>query len=110
VLATADRFAATFDGPSRAVQCALSVIAMARQSRIDARAGVHIGEFDVNCSDTPLVVAATVIASAAGDHGVSASRTVVDLLAGSGFTFENRGRVELDNGRPLTVLSVTTSR
>ena len=106
----ADRFAATFDGPGRAVQCALSVIAIAQQSRIDARAGVHIGEFDVNCSDTPLVIAATAIASAAGDHGVSASRTVVDLLAGSGLTFENRRRVELEGGRPLTVLSVTPSR
>ena len=110
VPATTDRFAATFDGPSRAVQCALSVTAIARQSRIDARAGVHIGEFDVNCSDTPLIFAATAIAAAAVGHGVSASRTVVDLLAGSGFTFENRGRVELESGRPLTVLSVTPSR
>ena len=42
-----DHLVATFDGPGRAVQCAMSVMAIARQARIAARAGVHIGEFDV---------------------------------------------------------------
>ncbi|HEX8027490.1 MAG TPA: alpha/beta fold hydrolase [Vicinamibacterales bacterium] len=100
------RLIATFDGPGRAVQCAVSVISLARQSRIDARGGVHIGEFHATQSDTPLSVASAAIAAAAGDHEVSASRAVIDLLAGSGFTFEDRGRVPLDGGRPIAVLSV----
>jgi class 3 adenylate cyclase len=107
VPSSADQFAATFDGPGRAVQCALSLIALARQSRIAARAGVHIGEFDVNCSDTPLVGAAMAIASAAKGHEVNASRAVADLLAGSGCACQERGHLPIDGGRPLAVLSVT---
>ena len=99
-------FAATFDGPSRAVHCAASVIAIARQSRIPARAGIHIGEFDVNCSDTPLIAAATEIASTSNYHEVSASRAVVDLLAGSGFAFDERGTNWLADGRSLAVFAV----
>ncbi len=101
-----EHFAATFDGPSRAVHCATSVIAMARQSRIQARAGVHIGEFDINCSDTPLIAAATEIASTSNYHEVSASRAVVDLLAGSGFVFDERGTNRLADGRSLAVFAV----
>jgi pimeloyl-ACP methyl ester carboxylesterase/DNA-binding winged helix-turn-helix (wHTH) protein len=104
----AEQFAATFDGPGRAVQCAMSVMTLARQSRIAARAGVHIGEFDVNSSDTPLVAAAMAIATAAGLHEVNASRTVTDLLAGSGCACDDRGQVAIDGGRPLAVLSVTS--
>jgi hypothetical protein len=80
---------------------------MARQSRIDARAGVHIGEFDANCSDAPLVVTAATIAEGAMRHEVHASRTVIDLIAGSGFRFEERGRV-VDGERSLPVLSVSS--
>ena len=104
----AGQFAATFDGPSRAVQCAMSVMTLARQSRIVARAGVHIGEFDVNCPETPLVAAAMAIATAADVHEVNASRAVTDLLAGSGCACDDRGQVPIDGGRPLSVLSVTS--
>jgi pimeloyl-ACP methyl ester carboxylesterase len=100
------QLAAAFDGPGRAVQCAASIITIARQSRIDARAGVHIGEFDVNCSDTPLVLAAAAIAGKAAEHEVNASRAVIDLVAGAGFTFEDRGHVAIDGSRPLGVLQV----
>ena len=97
---------ATFDGPGRAVQCAISLMAIASQARIPARAGVHIGEFDLNCSETPLVAAATAAAAAADLHGVTASRAVIDLLAGTGFSFADRGQATLAGSRPLSVFAV----
>jgi hypothetical protein len=97
---------ATFDGPGRAVQCAMSVMAIARQSRIPARAGVHIGEFDLNGSETPLLIAAATTASAADVHGVTASRAVIDLLAGAGFSFDSRGQVTPAGSKPLSVFAV----
>ena len=106
MLPAADQLVATFDGPGRAVQCAMSVMAIARQSRIAARAGVHIGEFDINCSETPLLNAATAMASASDLHGVTASRAVIDLLAGTGFSFTDRGEVTPAGLRALSVFAV----
>ena len=100
------QLAATFDGPGRAVQCAMAVMAIARQLRIPARAGVHIGEFDINCSETPLLNAAAATASAADVHGVTASRAVIDLLAGTAFTFADRGHVTQAGSRDLNVFAV----
>ncbi len=105
----ANPLAASFDGPGRAVQCALSVVGIARQSRIDASAGVHIGAFDAAQADEPVSDAAAAIAAAATEHEVHASRTVVDLLAGSGFTFGERGPIMAAADRPLAVLSVHQS-
>jgi pimeloyl-ACP methyl ester carboxylesterase/DNA-binding winged helix-turn-helix (wHTH) protein len=85
------RLVATFEGPGRAVRCAMSVVAMARQSRIDARAGVHIGACDVAAVDGPVSDISAHLAHGADPHGVNVSRTVVDLLPGSGVNFEDRG-------------------
>jgi len=101
-----NHLAATFEGPGRATQCAASVITIARQSRIVARAGVHIGEFDSNCSETPLIAAATAIAEASNFYEVSASRAVVDLLAGLGFAFDDRGSTRVGDERSLQVFAV----
>ena len=98
---------AAFDGPARAVQCATSLVSIARQSRIEARAGVHIGEFDANCSDVPLMSTAVTIAAGAAIHEVHASRSVIDLLAGAGFQFEERGQVAGDGARSLSVSAVS---
>jgi hypothetical protein len=87
----------------------MSIVSIARQSRLDARAGVHIGEFDANRSGDPVLEASAAIAAAARDHEVRASRTVIDLLAGSGLTFDDRGRILLSGDRPLSVLSVHQS-
>ncbi|HWI17075.1 MAG TPA: alpha/beta fold hydrolase [Vicinamibacterales bacterium] len=106
-IASPEHYVAVFDGPSRAVHCALSVLRIAQQSRIDARAGVHIGEFDGRHGETELVSAASEIASAAGDHEVLVSRSVSDLLAGAGFAAAERGRVAIAGERPVPVLSVT---
>jgi pimeloyl-ACP methyl ester carboxylesterase len=105
-IASPEHYVAVFDGPSRAVQCALSVLSIAHQSRIDARAGVHIGAFDGRHGETELVSAASQIAASAGDHEVWVSRSVADLLAGAGFTAVNRGRLALGGQRPVPVLSI----
>lgn len=107
--ATGPRLAAQFDGPGRAVRCAMSVVAMARQSRIEARAGVHIGECDVAAMDGAVSEISALLAHAADPHGVNVSRTVADLLPGSGVTFVDRGTHPLGGeARPLGVLAVST--
>jgi pimeloyl-ACP methyl ester carboxylesterase/DNA-binding winged helix-turn-helix (wHTH) protein len=109
-IASPEHYVAVFDGPSRAVQCALSVMSIAHQSRIDARAGLHIGEFDGRHGETALVAAASGIASAAAGHEVLASRSVTDLLAGAGFTVSDRGQIECAGAPALPVLAVTSER
>jgi class 3 adenylate cyclase len=92
-----DGFYATFDGPARAVRCALDVIGRVRELDIEIRAGVHTGECEV-IDGKHAGLAVTIgarIASDAGSSEVLISRTVKDLTAGSGFTFEDAGEHEL---------------
>ncbi len=103
-----DRLIASFEGPGRAVRCAMSVVTIARQSRIEAKAGVHIGECDVTAMDGPVSDISARLAEAAGDHDVYVSRTVVDLLPGSGVVFEERGNVSVGGqARPILALAVS---
>lgn len=97
-----DRLVAMFEGPGRAVRCATSVVSIARQSRIAASAGVHIGECDVAAIDGPVSEISAQLAEAADLHGVHVSRTVVDLLPGSGIAFGDRG-VHVLRGEPHTI-------
>jgi class 3 adenylate cyclase len=69
----------------------------ARQLGLDVRAGLHTGEVETMGDDIGGVavhIGERVSASAAAGE-VLASRTVVDLVAGSGITFEDRGDHEL---------------
>ena len=81
---------AVFDGPRRAVRCALSVV---RGAAADARgsAGVHVGECDLTRVAGPIFDASAAMAAVARPGEVLVSRTIVDLLPGSGFEFEDRG-------------------
>jgi hypothetical protein len=88
----------------------LSVLSIAHQSRIDARAGVHIGEFDGRHGDTELSTASGLIAAAAADYEVVASRSVIDLLAGAGFVFDERAPVTTSGGNALPVQAVAARR
>jgi class 3 adenylate cyclase len=92
-----DGFFATFDGPARAVRCALDVIDRVRDLGIEIRAGVHTGECEV-IDGKHAGLAVTIgarIASIAAPSEVLVSRTVKDLTAGSGFAFEDAGEYEL---------------
>jgi len=92
-----DGFLATFDGPARAVECACAIRDAAAQLGLQVRSGVHTGEVEVRGDDVAglaVVIAARV--SARADAGaVWASRTVVDLVVGSGLRFTDRGAHEL---------------
>ena len=88
-----DGFFATFDGPGRAVQCALAISENVRRLEIEIRAGVHIGECELmgdNVSGIAVHIGARVMSLAQASE-VLASSTVKDLVAGSGFQFQDRG-------------------
>jgi class 3 adenylate cyclase len=92
-----DGFYATFDGPARAIRCALEVTERVRDLGIEVRAGVHTGECEViedKCGGLTVSIGARV-ASNAGPSEVLVSQTVKDLVAGSGLSFEERGEREL---------------
>jgi class 3 adenylate cyclase len=88
-----DGFLAVFDGPARAVRCALELIKEVRQLGIEIRAGVHIGECEMLGDDIGGVAVHTgarIMAEAAPGE-VLASGTIKDLVAGSGLLFADRG-------------------
>jgi class 3 adenylate cyclase len=92
-----DGFYATFDGPARAIRCAMEVTERVRPLEIEVRAGVHTGEcelIDDKCGGLTVSIGARV-ASNAGPSDVLVSQTVKDLVAGSGLTFEDAGEHEL---------------
>jgi class 3 adenylate cyclase len=97
VKSTGDGFLAAFDGPARAVTCARAIRDAAAQMGMVIRAGLHTGQVDLRGDDVAgmaVHIAARVEALAAPGE-VLASRTVVDLIAGSGLEFEDRGEHEL---------------
>jgi pimeloyl-ACP methyl ester carboxylesterase len=88
-----DGFLASFDGPARAVRCATSVVDAVRELGLDVRAGVHTGEVEVadgNVRGIAVHIGSRVAALAAPGE-VLVSRTVVDLVSGSGIAFLDRG-------------------
>jgi class 3 adenylate cyclase len=90
---TGDGFVAAFDGPTRAVQCALAIQHDAQQRRVAIRAGVHTGEVERRHNDVlglTVHVAQRICALAVAGQ-VLVSRQVVDLVTGSELRFENRG-------------------
>jgi len=92
-----DGFYATFDGPARALRCALEIGKRVRDLGIEVRAGIHTGECEVidgKCAGITVSIGAR-IASKAGPSHVLVSQTVKDLVAGSGFTFHDAGEREL---------------
>jgi class 3 adenylate cyclase len=92
-----DGLLATFDGPARAIRCAQAIRDGARQLGLEVRVGLHTGEVELmgdDISGLAVHIGERVCASA-GSGEVLASRTVVDLVAGSGISFDDRGEHEL---------------
>ena len=103
------QFVAIFDGPGRAVRCGCSVKTVASRSKIDVSAGVHIGECEPSAASGPLLEISAEIAAAALPGEVLVSRTVVDLVPGSGLQFLDRGTLRVEGSkRDLAVLAVAT--
>lgn len=97
VKSTGDGILATFDGPGRAVRCALAFGAAAKQIGLPTRAGLHTGEIEIRGRDISGVAvhaAARVMALSQPDE-VLVSRVVTDLVAGAGLKFSDRGPHEL---------------
>jgi class 3 adenylate cyclase len=92
-----DGFYATFDGPARAIRCAMEIGHRVRDLGIEIRAGVHTGEcqlMDGKISGITVSIGARVAAHAIASE-VLVSQTVKDLVAGSGLAFEGAGEHEL---------------
>jgi len=94
---TGDGFLATFDGPTRAAECARAIAAAMPALGVEVRAGLHTGEVELIGDDVGgiAVHVAARISALAGGGEVLASRTVRDLAVGSGVEFSPAGRHEL---------------
>jgi class 3 adenylate cyclase/pimeloyl-ACP methyl ester carboxylesterase len=88
-----DGFLATFDGPQRAIKCALAIRETVRPLGIEVRAGLHTGECEIRGEDVGGIAVhiGARVASEAGPSEVLVSSTVKDLVVGSGIVFEDRG-------------------
>ena len=97
VKTTGDGFLATFDSPSRAVQCARAIKAGVGKLELNIRAGVHTGECELIGADVAglAVHVASRVQSTAQPGEILVSSTVRDLAAGSGLDFVDRGTHEL---------------
>ena len=88
-----DRPLAIFDGPARAIRCAVAIVEYASRLGVEMRGGLHTGECEI--VDGKVQGMATqvgaCVANEAQSGEVLVSRTVKDLVAGSGIAFEDRG-------------------
>jgi class 3 adenylate cyclase len=90
VKTTGDGLLATFDGPARAIRCASRLRDVLP---VPIRAGLHTGEVELRGDDVGGIAVhiGARVAAIAGAGEVLVSRTVRDLVAGSGIAFEDRG-------------------
>jgi class 3 adenylate cyclase len=90
---TGDGFLATFEGPARAIRCAFAIRDAARRAGLEVRVGLHTGECEVMPDDIGGIAVhiASRVVTEARPGEVLVSRTVKDLVAGSGIEFEDRG-------------------
>jgi pimeloyl-ACP methyl ester carboxylesterase len=90
---TGDGLFATFDGPARAVRCALAIRDVVRGLGLQIRAGVHTGEVELVREEVQGIAVhiGARVAAAANAGEVWTSSVVRDLSPGSGLSFEDRG-------------------
>jgi class 3 adenylate cyclase/dienelactone hydrolase len=92
-----DGFFASFDGPARAIRCAVAIGDVIEQLGLEVRAGIPTGEcelLDGKVAGIAVSIGARV-ASEAGPGEILVSQTVRDLVTGSGLAFDDRGAHEL---------------
>jgi len=97
VKTTGDGFLATFDGPARAIACACAIRDAVSRLGLGVRAGLHTGEIEITESDVAGIAVhiGQRVSSLAQPGEVLVSRTVVDLVVGSGIQFSDRGEHSL---------------
>jgi class 3 adenylate cyclase len=94
---TGDGSLSTFDGPARAIRCAEQICAAADELDLRIRAGLHTGECEVIEDDVAGIAVhiAARVSAQAGPGEVLVSRTVRDLVTGSGIALQSRGERDL---------------
>jgi pimeloyl-ACP methyl ester carboxylesterase len=92
-----DGFLVSFDGPARGIRCAREIVDASGELGIQVRAGLHTGECEVMGDDLGGIAVhiAARVSALAEPSEVLVSRTVKDLVAGSGIEFADRGAHEL---------------
>jgi class 3 adenylate cyclase/pimeloyl-ACP methyl ester carboxylesterase len=92
-----DGFLAMFDGPQRAIRCAMAIRDAVRALGIQVRAGLHTGECEVRGDDIGGIAVhiGARVSALAGPNDVLVSSTLRDLVIGSGLEFDDRGVHEL---------------
>jgi class 3 adenylate cyclase len=106
-----DGFFAAFDGPARAIACAHGLAAAAPRFGRSAHCGLHTGECDLTPEGRvtgPAYQRARAVCARAAAGEVLVSRTVTDLVAGSGLAFVERGTHRLEAGGELWRLFAAT--
>ncbi len=92
-----DGFFVTFDGPAQAIRCATALTAAVDELGLQVRTGIHTGECErmaAKVGGLAVVIGARVGALAEPGE-ILVSRTVQDLVVGSGMIFEDAGEHEL---------------
>ena len=97
VSTSGDGFLAMFDGPQRAIRCAMAIRDAVQSLGIEVRAGLHTGECEVRGDDIGGIAVhiGARVSALAGPNDVLVSSTLRDLVIGSGIEFEDRGAYEL---------------
>jgi class 3 adenylate cyclase len=92
-----DGFLAMFDGPQRAIRCAMSIRDGVQALGIQVRAGLHTGECEVRGDDIGGIAVhiGARVSAMARPNDVLVSSTLRDLVIGSGLEFEPRGAHQL---------------
>ena len=93
IKSTGDGALATFDGPGRGIECSQKIIRECDALGLKIRAGLHTGECEIRGNEIAGVAVhlAARVSASAGSGELLVSRTVRDLVAGSGFVFDFRG-------------------
>ncbi len=92
-----DGFLAMFDGPQRAIRCAMAIRDAVQALGIEVRAGLHTGECEIRGDDIGgmAVHIGARVSALAGSNDVLVSSTLRDLVIGSGLEFDDRGAHQL---------------
>jgi len=108
---TSGGFFAAFDGPARAIACARALAGAAPRFGRSGHFGLHTGECDLTAEGRvagPAYERARAVCEHAAAGEVLVSRTVTDLVAGSGVAFQERGTHRLERGGDLWHLFAAT--
>ena len=106
-----DGFLAMFDGPQRAIRCAMAIRDAVQSLGIEVRAGLHTGECEIRDDDIGGIAVhiGARVSALAGPNEVLVSSTLRDLVIGSGLEFEDQGAHQLKGVPGEWHLSAVTS-